>query len=77
MTDAAETTLWRTIAIGMGGVILTLLGCIYNMDGNRATKQDLVPIADSARGTEAKVDTLSQQFNYLEGQLRAKKVIER
>ena len=68
---------WKAATLILAGIVISLLGCIYTQDQNRATKSDLVPIAENVATTQAQVQTMSQQFNYLEGQLRAKKMIEK
>lgn len=68
---------WKALALTLLGVVITLIGCIYTQDQNRVTKSDLAPIEQSVTQTEQQVHTMSEQFNFLEGQLRAKKVIEK
>lgn len=58
------------------GIVLSLLGCIYTQDQNRVTKADVDSIAATVQKTQADVNTMSRQFEYLQGQLQAKNVID-
>jgi hypothetical protein len=75
-TPKADNGVWKAIALVLAGVVISLLGCIWNQSQDRATKADLVPIAQNVSITQTQVQTLNEQFQFLEGQLRAKKVIE-
>jgi hypothetical protein len=46
--ETAQITLWRTLAIGLAGIVLSLVICIYNDQKNFATKDDI----SSAQGNQ-------------------------
>ena len=59
------------------GVVFTLVGCVYSRDQNSVTKADLAPITQSTSATEQKVNLMSQDLSFLQGELKAKKIIEK
>jgi hypothetical protein len=71
----APADFWRTFALTLLGVVITLCGCIYSQDRDHLTKQDLTPVAQNVQDTQQQVYELKREVEFMRGQLVAKRVI--
>lgn len=75
--ETAQLTFWRTVAIVLMGIVSTLCLCVYNTNRTAVTKEDLIPIQTTVSDTQGKVNQMSLDLSYLQGQLKAKRILER